>query len=625
MKKLLCLLLTLALLAGCTPKTPEQTAPPPVQTTAAVQPTAEAPTEAPVTILDHAVPWQNDPQLLQLQLPEEPWNGLDVMEERMLLFRIDYSEDGTQGRMVLSTVDLRTGEPTGRREVPVSGYFVPQILQDTVVLCDNNAGIIYRWDRDLEPIGRWELPPDSLTWCLGYRDGEEVLYRMGYQMDLTAENLRTGEKTTIVRQNRNFWSAGILGGQLQTMCVEGPNLLQYACTVDLLTGEVRRIPTEHPMISATRVGEIWLGHGASDSEYYLVPDGEPLRIRQEFTTFQQLSDGCLLQICQDSPELRIYGPRGEALGVCRPTQPQDQSSVWQAQACPLLGGYLLPVYNWEGIEALLLWQPDPAYEGEDLVLEMPQEPEGSGGTAVDAALYERAAGLGERYGVEIYIADRIDTDSSTFTVEPMLDEAQIAAGLDLLERVLGSYPEGFFRQLRWENVRRLQIHLGGRIYSGDSYRIDGAYSGFVVRPGDACQVVISLGSSNELTYAHEFSHVIDQKLQWDSECRSDSAYSEEAWLALNPRDFEYTYDYGNVAPYFEGEDRELYGWFLSPYSMVNPTEDRAQIMEAAVGVPWAFDEGPGMLRKLRWYSDCIRDCFDTTGWPEKTVWEQVLK
>ena len=38
----------------------------------------------------------------------------------------------------------------------------------------------------------------------------------------------------------------------------------------------------------------------------------------------------------------------------------------------------------------------------------------------------------------------------------------------------------------------------------------------------------------------------------------------------------------------------------------------------------ALGAGGNKLRKLEYLCRCIRDCFDTTGWPETTVWEQVL-
>jgi hypothetical protein len=49
-------------------------------------------------------------------------------------------------------------------------------------------------------------------------------------------------------------------------------------------------------------------------------------------------------------------------------------------------------------------------------------------------------------------------------------------------------------------------------------------------------------------------------------------------------------------------------------------------MEAAMcNFTWDFEPGSGTRTKLQYYADCIRDCFDTEGWPERTLWEQVLE
>ena len=40
---------------------------------------------------------------------------------------------------------------------------------------------------------------------------------------------------------------------------------------------------------------------------------------------------------------------------------------------------------------------------------------------------------------------------------------------------------------------------------------------------------------------------------------------------------------------------------------------------------WVFDTYPHIREKLDYYCRCIRDSFDTTGWPEVTRWEQPLQ
>jgi hypothetical protein len=67
-------------------------------------------------------------------------------------------------------------------------------------------------------------------------------------------------------------------------------------------------------------------------------------------------------------------------------------------------------------------------------------------------------------------------------------------------------------------------------------------------------------------------------------------------------------------------------YFITDYALTYPTEDRARLMESAMSnFTWDFEPGSGTRRKLQYYADCIRDCFDTTGWPATTLWEQVLE
>ena len=42
------------------------------------------------------------------------------------------------------------------------------------------------------------------------------------------------------------------------------------------------------------------------------------------------------------------------------------------------------------------------------------------------------------------------------------------------------------------------------------------------------------------------------------------------------------------------------------------------------GHHYPFTEGSPLRDKLAYYAACIRDSFDTTGWPEVTLWEEPL-
>ena len=63
---------------------------------------------------------------------------------------------------------------------------------------------------------------------------------------------------------------------------------------------------------------------------------------------------------------------------------------------------------------------------------------------------------------------------------------------------------------------------------------------------------------------------------------------------------------------------------MSAYSRRFATEDRATLVEQAANRNYsAFTEE--LKAKLEFYAAYIRDCFDTTGWPETVRWEDVLR
>ncbi len=247
--------------------------------------------------------------------------------------------------------------------------------------------------------------------------------------------------------------------------------------------------------------------------------------------------------------------------------------------------------------------------------------EETGAMLVSPELSQRAREIGRRFGVSVRIADQCDASFPGFEAEQLLDETAIAKGLDVLDQTMSRYPEGFFRQLNWTEAEQFEIQLVGTLHADSSYGC-GSYSAFIDQTEHTCTLVADGSKAGAHTYIHEFSHVIDRKLAWDASRREDAKYSEEIWSSFNPEGFQYTEDYASNPPDFPNSS--YYESFVSPYAMVNSTEDRALVMEAAMTMPWAFDGAPRMRQKLAYYCECIRDGFDTTLWPEVTPWEQPL-
>lgn len=253
------------------------------------------------------------------------------------------------------------------------------------------------------------------------------------------------------------------------------------------------------------------------------------------------------------------------------------------------------------------------------------------GTVLPAEYYERAAQIGEAYGVRILIADQCDTEFSDHTADLLTNEEEVKLALDTIEHVLGQYPRGFFPQLRHEMYQYVEIQVLGVLRKAGSTPEETYISGGFVTTSYFDKLVMALdaragmpgetiNSILEQTMYHEFSHIIDKKLAFASVFYDEPVYSEDGWRKLNPEGFAYneTY-YGTLDPQYAD-------CFVDAYACTNETEDRARTMEYAMMQDAGVFEGKdGLNRKLEYYCAGIRAYFDTTGWPEITPWEQMLQ
>ena len=214
----------------------------------------------------------------------------------------------------------------------------------------------------------------------------------------------------------------------------------------------------------------------------------------------------------------------------------------------------------------------------------------------------------------------------------MLNEEELAIALDTLDFAFSKYPEGFFEQLKHDSYTSIEIHVQGAlakdISTEDTIYISQAFVSY-----EDSKIILAMDGRGdyyeninpilEQAIYHEVSHMIDRKLEFYSQYNADSsAYSEDGWCSLNPAGFVYSYDYNTCYDAYKPEYR---AYFVDDYSCSFSTEDRARIMEyAAIGSTDTFINKPGLIEKLDYYCNGIRDAFDTTGWPEETIWEETL-
>lgn len=413
---------------------------------------------------------------------------------------------------------------------------------------------------------------------------------------------------------------------------------QRACygILDLGSGEILPVDFAGSLYNMTYSGGIWAaGILYSDGGYLFGDPAGPsfASLPSSATAILLEEPARLLTTLYDDEGglvMTLYDEAGAFLSSCR------LEDAWNYYLSDLLfsekdGGYFFTATDYDGDVALLFWDLSVPVPGEDLSLtplsSLIEAPEGG---AVAQELYDRAAALSEAYGVSIRIADQCETEYYTYTALQETDYFAISAGLDALELALSSYPDGFFSQFSYSTYREVEINLTGALTPIGMPEDSNGFTTFVafVEHHDGKHVVVmdlNQGSSLTQNFYHECSHLIDAKLAFDAVYREGALFSEDRWTALNPPGFEYTYDYYNLPEniYTDGYD----GYFVDTYARTYPTEDRARILEYAMaGYDWMFSsEGAApLLEKLRYYADCIRDAFDTTGWPETAAWETPL-
>ena len=244
-------------------------------------------------------------------------------------------------------------------------------------------------------------------------------------------------------------------------------------------------------------------------------------------------------------------------------------------------------------------------------------------------LYELAAEIGSRYGIYIYFADISPYWVYVGGENKVLDDpVLIRSALETVDRILSAYPKGFFDQLVYGDLVCLDLYIVGFNSSGWSgysttYRLPDGRHNCVIVCANAQPLI------DGLTYVlpHELTHVTDNRIAYVSEHEDGCLFSEERWMALNPEGFEYGGE--NEEKTLEMYDR-FPTYFSDSYGAENPLEDRATLFGSLMRSYFedrhdASDRLPdNCCEKLGFYLRCIRDAFDTTGWPEKTAWEQTL-
>lgn len=537
-----------------------------------------------------------------------------LLKNGLLLSEYDENE------IALNHISLEDGRLLASASFPAGPGTKVYIGNGEIGLCDQESGRISILNEAFQLKRTYDVPQEGQDW---YMNSElDTLYIFFYDQGLMVRNLESGEVFWLVENGfRVIPKRGGNGYQIFEY-TDREDQRTYTRCLNMSAAALETLPVGGRVTAATRHGETWLVQ--NNAEYILVQEDDLRSFSQESATMRLLSPRRhLLATDLSGGTLTLYETDGTFLSRCA----LPQNSNVQVDSDFVWSGYWEGYFFTDCIDSscrLMFWDVNANSEGEDLPMSSPEQAQ-QVQPVLEQQLYDRAEQLSQRFGVEICIAEQCTLDYSHYDTYLLTDPVFVREALDILEECLSQYPEGFFRQLLYGSVESIRIELvGGLMKKSDVDTHPDSVGAFAQEMDNYYVIVLDGFMVPKRRVFHEFSHIIDSKLEWDAMIREDALYSEETWLALQPEGFRYAMSYidtpKDVLLYMESGD------FLNEYSLTFPTEDRAVLMASAMEKNiWDFESYPGRRGKLQYYADCIRDCFDTEGWPEVTRWEQVLQ
>jgi hypothetical protein len=510
-------------------------------------------------------------------------------------------------------VDLDTGIMLAQTEISVHLSSLPQPLGNTLYIADSVNGQILKLDKTLQVLNRWQLAFEDSTL---YMDANGTAYVRKWDENAFKVNPETGETSPVLEADTRISYMEATDSYLKVSYYHPDSGEECITFLDMYTGERYDMPGRDISTCEFRGGTFLLSEFDEFYHYTLIPtDGEPVTAELGYQSLALLPDGLLLKISESYDQLSIHDLTGKGLFQCMISETGYSYEIIELLPSDTFGGYFVLLNNYGTGMRLLYWDTSKSVGSEDIPFEPVPDP-----SEQQILIQQRIADLEAEYGLNILVGEDAQDYFYDFEAEIVTDPDDILNALDVLEDALEDYPEGFFRQLRYGDNQRNEIHLMGTITPTNAEYTD-TYEAFVDEGFECHRMVMDIYLSDVSTYYHEFSHIIDSFLEWDSYNREDALFSDEKWCSLNPQWFPgYTYDYSweqYVADY---------SCFVDSYSTINPTEDRARVLEYAMAEygGWTFEDAPVLQSKLDYYCRCIRDAFDTTGWPETPLWEQHL-
>lgn len=229
-------------------------------------------------------------------------------------------------------------------------------------------------------------------------------------------------------------------------------------------------------------------------------------------------------------------------------------------------------------------------------------------------LYERAAQIGNKYGIKIHVGKDLPEYLERGDVG---DAKALKTALDKVENVLSRFPEDLFDQLNYGYYSGFEIVLCNWPLT-DELCVYPTKDGYVLHIALECRNQKELDKLEDKLLEAIFS-AMDLKLLNYFENFESPTFSEKVWKEKNPSDFSYI---GYLNGDHADEMYELYkDYVVSKTAMINAPRERSQLMTALIKSEKLSEP---CMNKAEFYCGCIREAFDDSKWPEKTVWEEEL-
>ena len=616
-RKLLGVLCACLLLSGCRNELPQPVQTDPLATE--VPATENRPENSGLPLLEQGTALDESRKLLYI--PNATVESMVSPELRLLGNGLLLSEC-RDNELVLKHISLENGALVAEGTIPAGAEAKLFIGSGEMGVCDRETGLVTILDESFRILRAFDAPGEGDDW---YLNSElDTLFIFFSDRGLVTRNLETGEDHWLVDNGIHVEAKDSGSGYVIFEYTDRADQKTYTRYLNLSMATLETLPVGGTVAECSRQGRTWVIRETEGENGYLL-------VREE-TVSSFVWEGSSVRLLSPKRHLLAMDSSCRNLSVCEADGAFLSQCSLPISSDATVGSDFVWSGYWEGYFftdfsdsscRLMFWDVSAGSAGEDIPMapvgeaELPQ-------TLLEPQLYERAAQLSRRFGVDIRIAEQCSLDYSHYDTHPLADPVFVRSALDVLEESLSRYPEGFFRQLHFGSIESIRIEVvGGLTLKSDVTTHTDDAGAFAQNRGSYYEIVLDGYLMQPSTLFHEFSHIIDARLAWDAAIREDALYSEEAWLALQPDGFRYAMSYLTIP-----EDVLRYidsGYFITEYALCYPTEDRAVLMESAMeNYYWDFEPGSGKREKMQFYADCIRDCFDTTGWPEVACWEQVL-